>query len=220
MFAFLPLDLSGQRGIGVACVCLYVHLSVHPSVCLSVNPLTLTLSAWLLITNLSWNNEMCTNMHPGPWFNIKMSSYQYRKFNCGDKMILRPSYLQNGISYTGKMTSLYWIGALGARITIFHIVNFGATPLQLSPSTKSVDYNDVIMGAIASQITSLAIVYSTVYSGADQRKHQSSASLAFVQGIHRGPMNSLDKWPVTQKMFPFDDVIMWYPQDCTVVMHF
>ena len=72
------------------------------------------------------------------------------------------------------------------------------------------------MGAIASQITSLAIVYSTVYSDADQRKHQSSASLAFVWGIHRGPVNSPHKWPVTRKMFQFDDVIMlqhevlWY----------
>ena len=64
------------------------------------------------------------------------------------------------------------------------------------------------MGAIASQITSLTIVYSIVYSEADQRKHQSSASLAFVRGIHRGPVNSPHKWPVTRKMFPFDDVIM------------
>ena len=48
---------------------------------------------------------------PGPWFNIKMSSYQYRKSHCGDKMILWPSYLHNGISYTGKTASLYWIGA-------------------------------------------------------------------------------------------------------------
>ena len=69
-------------------------------------------------------------------------------------------------------------------------------------------YNDVIMGAIASRITSLTIVNSTVYSDADQRKHQSSASLAFVRGIHRGPVNSLHKGPVTRKMFPFDDVIM------------
>ena len=69
-------------------------------------------------------------------------------------------------------------------------------------------YNDVIIGAIASQITSLAIVNSTVYSGADQRSHQSSASLAFVWGNHRGPVNSPHKWPVTRKMFPFDDVIM------------
>ena len=70
-------------------------------------------------------------------------------------------------------------------------------------------YDDVIMSAIASQITSLAIVYSTVYLGADQRKHESSASLAFVRGIHRGPVNSPQKWPVTRKMFPFDDVIMY-----------
>ena len=69
-------------------------------------------------------------------------------------------------------------------------------------------YNDVIMGAIASQITSPTIVYSIVYSDADQRKHQSSVSPAFVRGIHRGPVNSPHKWPVTRKMFPFDDVIM------------
>ena len=50
---------------------------------------------------------------------------------------------------------------------------------------------DVIMGAMASQNTSLTIVYSTVYSGEDQRKHQSSASLAFVRGIHRSPLNYL-----------------------------
>ena len=69
-------------------------------------------------------------------------------------------------------------------------------------------YNDVIMGAIAFLITSLTIVYSTVYSDADQRKHQSSASLAFVWEIHRGPVNSPHKWPETRKMFLFDDVIM------------
>ena len=69
-------------------------------------------------------------------------------------------------------------------------------------------YCDVIMSPIAFQITSLTIVYSIVFSDADQRKHQSSASLAFVWGIHRGPVNSPHKWPVTRKMFPFDDVIM------------
>ena len=64
------------------------------------------------------------------------------------------------------------------------------------------------MGALASQITSLTIVYSSVYSCADQSKHQSSASLAFVRGIHRWPVNTPHKWPVTRKMFPFDDVYM------------
>ena len=64
------------------------------------------------------------------------------------------------------------------------------------------------MSAMASQITSLTIVYSTVNSDTDERKHQSSASLAFVRGIHRGPANYPHKGPVTRKMFPFDDVIM------------
>ena len=69
-------------------------------------------------------------------------------------------------------------------------------------------YDDVIMTMLASQITSLTVVYSIVYSGVNQRKHQSSASLAFVWEIHRGPVNFPHKWPVTRKMFPFDDVIM------------
>ena len=69
-------------------------------------------------------------------------------------------------------------------------------------------YNDIMMGTIASQITRLTIVYSAIYPDAYQRKHQSSVSLAFVRGIHRGPVNSSHKWPVTRKMFPFDDVIM------------
>ena len=64
------------------------------------------------------------------------------------------------------------------------------------------------MGAMASQITSLTVVYATIYSGPDQWKHQSSASLAYVWGIHRWPVNSPHKGPVTRNMFPFDDVIM------------
>ena len=62
------------------------------------------------------------------------------------------------------------------------------------------------MSAMASQIASLTIVYSTVYSVADQRKHQSSASLAFVRWIHQWIPHT--KGPVTRKMIPFDDVIM------------
>ena len=76
------------------------------------------------------------------------------------------------------------------------------------------------MGTIASQITSLTIVYSTVYSGPDHRKHQSSASLAFEWGIHRGPVNSPPKWPVTRKMFPFDDVIMPHAACCSCHVSF
>ena len=73
------------------------------------------------------------------------------------------------------------------------------------------------MGSMASQITSLTIVYSAVYSGADQRKNQRSASLAFLRGIHRWPVNSPHRWPVSRKMFPFDDVIMkhWRVSTCS-----
>ena len=64
------------------------------------------------------------------------------------------------------------------------------------------------MSAMASQITGVLIVCSTVYSGADKRKHQSSASLAFARVSHWWPMDSPHKGPVTRKMFPFDDVIL------------
>ena len=63
----------------------------------------------------------------------------------------------------------------------------------------------------------VSIVYSTVCSNADQWKHQSSTSLAFVRGIHRWPVNSPHKWPVTRKMFPFDDVL-WLPSTRGVTM--
>ena len=78
-------------------------------------------------------------------------------------------------------------------------------------------YSDVIMGVKASQINDFSIVYSTVCSGADCRKHQSSASLIFMRGIHRWPVNSPHKGPVTQKMFLFD-VIM--KQDKTKTWYF
>ena len=66
------------------------------------------------------------------------------------------------------------------------------------------------MSAMTSQFTGVSIVYSTVCSGADERKYQSSVSLAFVGGIHQWPVNSPQKGKITLKMFPFDDVIMLY----------
>ena len=68
------------------------------------------------------------------------------------------------------------------------------------------------MGCLmAPQITSVSIVYSTVCSNADRRKHQSSASLAFVRRIHRWPVNSPHNGPVTRKMFPFDVIMAYHP---------
>ena len=109
-----------------------------------------------------------------------------------------------------------------------HFTNDFSIVIQIRWKIR-IHYNDVIMGTIAAQITRLTIVYSTVYLEADQRKHQSSASLAVVRGIHRGPVNSPHKWPVTQKKFPFDDVIMtgksrgniswWSVENCTVFFY-
>ena len=103
------------------------------------------------------------------------------KLNCHSEsfmVICRPHHHQG----VGEYHSINRL--VHAIIQVFHI--------------SSLHYNDAIMGTMASQITSLTIVYSTVYSDADQRKHQSSASLAFVRGIHRGPVNSPHKWPVTR----------------------
>ena len=141
----------------------------------------------------------CKN--PGPRINIKMT-YQYRNSHYKDKTVVRPSYLYNGNPYPER-PSLYWKGAL--------IISDRGVDLfipKYSGVSTSGQYNDVIMSAIASQMTSLTIVYSTVYSDADQRKHKSSASLAFVREIHRWPVNFPHKWPVTRKMFPLHDVIM------------
>ena len=80
---------------------------------------------------------------------------------------------------------------------------------KMARRTMYIHYSDVIMDMIAFQITRLMIVYSTDYSGA-HKKHQSSASLAFMRGIHRWPVNSPHKWPVTSTMFPFDDAIMFH----------
>ena len=79
---------------------------------------------------------------------------------------------------------------------------------------SGIHYTDVIMSAMASKITSFKIVYSNVYLDADKRKHQSFTSLAFRGVVHRSPVNSLQKGPVTRKMFPFDDVIMQRPKGC------
>ena len=106
----------------------------------------------------------------------------------------------------GRVTGEYHIGPSGHDI----VENHPPTG-RWYISRDTCHYNDVIMGAMASQITSLTIVHSTVYSGVDQRKHELSASLALVRGSHRWPVNSPYKWPVTRKMFPFGDVIMLQP---------
>ena len=92
---------------------------------------------------------------------------------------------------------------IGLRWMLQNTFNDKSSVVQLMAN-----YCVVIMGAMTPRITSLMIVYSTLYSGADQRKLQSSASLAFVRGIHRRPVNYPPKRLVTRKMLPFDDIII------------
>ena len=107
-----------------------------------------------------------------------------------------------------KMSSAKWRPfCLGLN----ELIHWGLLPPYDITELGHLHYNDVIMGAIASPITSLVGVCSAVWLGSDQRKHQSPASLAFVWGIHRRPVNSPHKGPVTRKMFPIDDVIMFAP---------
>ena len=80
---------------------------------------------------------------------------------------------------------------------------------RLRYADEMTHYGDVIMSEMASQIIGVSIVCQTVGSGADQRRHQSSASLAFVREIHRSPVNFPHKGPVARKMFPFDEIIMF-----------
>ena len=101
------------------------------------------------------------------------------------------------------------LNANNSLLLLFHNRCGNITMANTASHNSQHHYDDVIMTMLASQITSLTVVYSIVYSGVNQRKHQSSASLAFVREIHRGPVNFPHKWPVTRKMFPFDDVIMW-----------
>ena len=115
------------------------------------------------------------------------------------------------ISLVWRYTGAKWHISSATRLDIKNVLYQISALIPFMEESPG-HYDDVIMDSIASQITSLTIVYLTVHSGTDQRKHQSSASLAFVWEIHRWPVNFPHKWPVTRKMFPFDDVIMW-PMD-------
>ena len=125
--------------------------------------------------------------------------------NFGSSRIL-PPVLCEPFTWTNIDILHQWVKMLVVQYSKVSLVGslHGTTALPVRMS----HYNDAIMSAMASQISSLTIVYSTVYSGANLRKYKSPASLAFVRGIHRWPMNSPHKRPVTRKMFPFDDVIM------------
>ena len=121
---------------------------------------------------------------------------------CTRYIIVAMFFSENQLCHT--YTCLRQSNTLVVIFTTWHF------PQHYSKSNIN-QYSDVIMTTMASQITSLAFVYSIVYSCADLRERQRSASLAFVRRIHRWPANFPNHGPVTRKMFSFDDVIMqWY----------
>ena len=138
-------------------------------------------------TDINGNNVICKWMKPKPnpvkWFH----SYKYVS--------------------TEVIGTMVFI-AIMLNISQVSVITYISYLLVLSAETIPRHYNDAIMSEVVFEITSLTIVYSTVYSGTDQRKHQSFTSLAFVRGIFQWMVNSPHKEPVMWKMFPFDDVIM------------
>ena len=144
-----------------------------------------------------------------------MSSYQYRKSHCGDKTILRPSYLHNGISYTGKMISLYWIGALSPAQLLF---SEGNPPENVStwwrhhgiyhsqPGHKSLLWRHNGRDSVSNHQPHHCLL-NRLFRRSSKKTSKLRAT-GLCAGNSPGPVNSLHKWPVTRKMFPFDDVIM------------
>ena len=106
---------------------------------------------------------------------------------------------------------VFYIGVI-----IYPCPNISADLANTCNAVSVYHYSGVIMSVMTSQITGVSIVCSTVCSGADQRKYQSPASLAVVRLIQRCPVVYPHKGPVTRKMFLFDDVIMYIPQNMSV----
>ena len=143
----------------------------------------------------------------------KLIVWKYPQLTSSVPSILGPLYLHE-LTLIPAFISNHMLSEMWDDIT-YPFSNFNGCTIKVwewiilsSHTMMDVHYIDVIMGVIASQITRLSIVYSKVNSEADQRKLESSTSLAFVKGIHQRLVNSPHKWPVMQIMFPFDDVIM------------
>ena len=111
------------------------------------------------------------------------------------------------LHYCGYISSLQWIHVM------YKPKSLTVTWLALGESYFTLQWRHNERDGVSNHQPH-DFVYSTVYSDTDQRKHLSSVSLAFVRVIHRWPVNSPHKGPVTRKMFPFDDVIMWAQAGC------
>ena len=112
------------------------------------------------------------------------------------------------IDVSHKLTSIDWNIWITITIPLTFVSSIGSgnglVPVRQQAMISTNHYTDVIMTTMASQITSFMVVYSIVYSGADQRKHQSSASLAFVRGLRR------DRWILRTKGSNAENGSIWW----------
>ena len=184
-YQFLSFCLSA-----CLCICLRFSVSVSMSLCLCPSvclpPFSFCLSAHpsAFHTNI-WD----VSFYTWPDFNEDKLKRHTGSISCND---LLAKLRRQDITWTNE-----------DRVQINRWRSWLATH-----TWTSIHYSDVMMSAMAFQITGVSIVCSTVCSGADKRKHESSGSLSFVRGIHRWPVNSPHKGPVTRIFFPFADVIM------------
>ena len=142
------------------------------------------------ITFNFWSSHSHRNFHSIYRELEKILFYQESELEI--KLVLKHSLLLIGCYICFKCRPINWYYLLSLISVI-------------SSQTVWIHCKDVIMSAVASQITGVSIVY---WTADESSKHQSSASLAFVRGIDQLPVDAPHKGPVTRKIFPFDDVIM------------
>ena len=178
-------------------------------------------SSWSCLCSVHWNQELSWYMYPRKLIEFKANrnifATSVEMFYCIIKIeLLFNAYKFSSLQLDFHATMLSapfthhstWSRFHNPHLEMNEFVHTLAVLVVCQTHVISKLYGDVIMRAMTSQITSLTIICSTVYSGADQRKHHSSASLALVWGIHRWPVNSPHKGPAMRKMYPFDDAIM------------
>ena len=105
------------------------------------------------------------------WFDIKMPSYQYRKSHCRDKPVIKPSYLHNGISYTGKTASLYWIEALVKTTQLLQSIQHLPLLTYYSPKTLTWHVNCSWLISRRRAIPSLISFKRRRFSSEENRKN-------------------------------------------------
>ena len=207
-----------RNGIPLFVGGLWTRWCLHPWLQLKrirTNPKCFIVHKWrsLWFALAPWSNEQQMQKHIHISFNFTRFHKQTHYLSVGfiiwsalPAWIVRQPAKVNYARFLWKAAAMKYEKNMASGVSHCHVT---LTDYSNDVSNDTfVHYNDVITSDMASQITSFGIVYSSVYLGENQRRYQSSASLAFVRGIHRWPVNSPHKGPVTRKVFLFDDLIM------------